>query len=1358
MTAKSTMSAAVLLIASIALCPAPAAAEIKPAPVVKKVDIDKPFKHVYAGNKITVTMQAEAPNGISKAYVYLMTRKGVIMGDFRLTPTDEPGQLRGEFVVPAVRPGTDEPLPKDGYRALLSCYDDGEGNRIEHYDISVGGIYFNPDPSIGVVLKAGIASNPGAKGQALVIIENPTTTDQELELGAWVYDHFQNTVVAQEPKVQTFAPGKHEQKITFAAEDAKRFRAEVKWRVAQNDWQTLLQYANVDYLASGPRKERRIEGGKWQILVPAEAPATEPVYPPKGDWADTTYQLKPQWSRESNWTWFRQEVEPAGWLDGKRLQLRFGQADHRCVVYVNGQKVGGHFGEATPFAFDVTKQWRLDKPNVIEVAVGNYSTISFDPDKEDVVMFNLLTPMALPTPGIYQEVELVSLATTFIDDVFVMPSVKDGRLAVRTWLRNAGDTEATTVLSHAVEDGGENVLNLPDTTVTLAPGETRMIEQAGKWSDPTLWWPHAPYLYRLRTRLAGGGSKPLDELSTRFGFREITLDGPNVLMNGRIFRPQSLSISGSYLTQLVPDHEILDFWITRRKFNREQPILMRTHVRIQPRWLAEICDETGICIENEGQFNSNVFYRMDLPVFWKNAAQMLSEFVKRDRNYPSVVMWSTANEPLHAAGATTLITRDALAQELKKLAQVVKQLDPTRPVVEEGGADFDGTWEMLDLHYPRCWNNHVDWPNSAFWFKPGEMTANEGGQAPVVLWKGDKPASIGEEGIYFGTRQPHDSAVYLGDIVYGETGGYSTSELCHQFDDRVMADYIAGYRYGLVWRVSCDLGGSGGPHCDAAELRIRTFIWPRNRLFLEGVDVCREVTVFHDVLKEDRMRLELKVIAFVSRGMVDEDMIVDDKIELNLAAGQIERVPVNFKTLAVEVPTKLLLKVRLIDAATNETVFEQEQEGAVYPANPLQVPANAAIGLYDPAGATTSKLAELGIAKIKPVEALTGESLAGLQAIIIGEDSKAPAKDAAQALSDFVEAGGKAILLNTRWTPFRKLRPGPKSLEHTYCFVRAHDHPLMAGVHDQLLRLWSDDHVVSRGALAKSKGIGLNFMPIVDAGAPAGGGLAYAPVAEIIKGQGSYVVCQLRAVELADSVPGARMFLQNLLNYAAAPAYRKVKPAGVLLAEDSPEHKLLGELKAVVSDVADLNEFGTIIVDAHGVDGKAEQLRAFAESGGIVLVKGLTTDTQDKFAVLFKTPLELIADDQTRRPIQTRRDSITAGISNEELYWERRKGRFSWKAEEQIGLPVCNTLIKPAPALIDLYRTEPMDNHSKPAESRGASLVKIPVGSGWIVVDQTRWEAAWEKDPGGWGGTVAFATGLKRYVSYLLTNLGVQQH
>ena len=95
----------------------PVAAEvIKPPPTVKEVDLDRPFNQVYAGNKVVVTMQAEAPNGISKGYMRIVTQNGISMLEgLELTATDKPGQVRGEFTVPAVQSGSDKPLPKGSY-------------------------------------------------------------------------------------------------------------------------------------------------------------------------------------------------------------------------------------------------------------------------------------------------------------------------------------------------------------------------------------------------------------------------------------------------------------------------------------------------------------------------------------------------------------------------------------------------------------------------------------------------------------------------------------------------------------------------------------------------------------------------------------------------------------------------------------------------------------------------------------------------------------------------------------------------------------------------------------------------------------------------------------------------------------------------------------------------------------------------------------------------------------------------------------------------------------------------------------------------------------------------------------------
>jgi len=1333
------------------------------------LDIQTPFRHVYPGNKVTLTMRAEAPAGVSMvnlrfhASPYVGGKNELMRPSVQLTDTDGSGELIGSFIAPTLQHESDKPLPKGRYRISLAHHKNAEGEVISHPYIVASEIYFDPNPVVSAAVKPEIGDGPDAEGKISLVVENPTDKAQDVAIELEVRDHFQK-LVASESQTSALPSGKHTRDFAFPADDSKRFRADVRYRVGRSQWQTTTKYMDVQFLSYGPRRVRRIESGKWQKLVPEVAPPSTPAYPPTGEWVDSSFPLRPNWSKTSHWTWFRQEIEPRDWLTGQRIELEFGQADFHCYVYLNGQKLGRHMGSATAFSFDVTDQWQADQANTLEVAVGSFVSTHADPAGGD--RYNCLTPGVSSKHsmlGIWERIALVSYADTFIDDVFVMPSVKDKTLKVRTWLTNRSGQPVTVTLSSKVEDAGNPVLSIADQAVELAAGETRMVEQAQSWPDPILWWPGKPHLYRLRTQLVKAESKPVDELSIRFGFREISMDGMNVLFNGQIYRPLSFSMGSGAAARMQPDATYLPTWLKRKYVTIEQAPLMRTHQSPNARWVTEICDEVGVCLEIESQFNSVVSNAMHEPRFWRNAEQHEKEMILRDRNSPSVVLWSMSNEVLHASGASKT-PRDQNATNLKKLGLFMKQIDPTRPIVEEGGADLDGTWEMLDMHYPRKWFNHVDFPNYCNWLKVGGMTAT-GAQAPVVRWNGDKPVSIGEEGNYAQSRAPHDMATYAGDAVYGEPGGYGVSDLCSAVDDMALAGLIEGARKSGVWRIAADLGGSGGgPLAKGAQKRVRTFIDPKNDHFIGGTTVDRTITVFHDVLQTSALRLSWKVVGFIpdiEHNYIDERILAEEDTYVDLAPGQVVRHSLQFEIPQVAGPARLLLTVDLANEDTGTIEHAQSLELWAYPATPFALPDGARAGLYDPAGRTAAALGDL---PIKHIKQLTVEALAGLNGLLIGEQIDKAPDDVKQVIADFVDGGGKLIVLMQRgqtalnWVPVPQLQR-KRGIRHTYTFVRAPGHPILAGVDDRLLRLWSDDHIVSCDALAKHSGH--NFLPLIDAGATRGHGLAYTPLVEIVRPKGSYVLCQLRLSELAESHPAARLILQNLLNYAALPPYRNVAPAGLLLAADSVHRRLLDDLGVSTTDITadtDWTRLRTIIVDAHGAAGNGKRLRAFAEAGGTVLVKGLSDQTQQQFDGLFDAPLELIPDTSTWRPVKAQNDPLLAGISNEELYWERRKSRFSWKPGDQIGSPVYDSLIRPNPSLVDLYRTEPIDPLRKALASRGAGLVKIPVGKGFVVVDQVPWDQAFEEQPKGYGGRVTFATGLKRYVSYLLTNLGVQQH
>ena len=1346
----------------------PVAAGPGEAPALSGFQVHAPFRQVSPGHAVTIALDATHAAGVRELYLrcagshYEHMHGELVEGRIVLHPTGAGDRFEGSLVMPAVDADTGDPLPAGRYRISLTSFLDGSGTNVWHPYVLLGHINVDPAPhaSAGVALE--MPAGDGTDGRGSVAVENPTDGPRTIELELSVLDHFQRPVLTGR-RALTAAVGTERWPFTFPAVDAKRFRADLRFRVGDGPWQTRVCYADAERVASGPRRLLRLESGPWQRLVPADAPQSAPTHPPAGAWEDTTFPLRPAWSATSHWTWFRQTVEPEAWLEAERVALRLGQADYQCHVYVNGVHAGVNVGASTPFTLDVSAAWRRGAANVLALAVGDITTVFADPTRDEMV--NCLTPAVSSRQnqlGIWEHVSLAGHAATFIEDVFVMPAVEPRVLRVRTTLHNSADGAVEARLGHVVEDRGRAVLTCADEAVTLGPGETRTLEARRPWPDARLWWPHDPCLYRLRTRLRDEAERPLDERSTRFGFRELTLDGPDVRLNGRVFRPLSKSMTGVPATH-VPDRGSLAYWLGRAGPDPGLAVLLRTHQSPHPRWQIEIADEIGACIELESQFNSVVVNATHEPRFWSNAAHHLRACVRRDRNSPSVVLWSIANEVLHASGATRVSTRDELAARMKALAAEVKRLDPTRPVVEEGGADFDGTGEMLDLHYPRMWYNHVDFPNAAFWLKPGARTANEGGQAPIVTWHGDKPLSIGESGDYFQTRPPHDMATYAGDRVYGEPGGYGASQTCGAIDAALNAGYIEGYRTNGAWRIACDLGGSGGAGIAAALRRIRLFVWPKDDHFFAGDRIERRLRVFHDVLSPSGLKLTWRAVALVAdreHNLIDEREAAAGEVALVLAPGARAEEAIAFTAPSLERPAKLQLQLALEGADDGAAVFRDTVAGWVHPRVALRAPAGGRVAMYDPSGRTAAALAGLGITLLDELGAAALEPYAGL---VIGEDVGVAAPQHGPMLERFVAEGGTVVMLRQRGRDgIDRLPPDSATRDvgivHTHAFVRAPGHPAVAGLDDGQLRLWSVDHVVAIDTWRKRAGA--NFVALIDAGAPRGGGLAHAPLAEMRRGRGRYLLCQMALVANHRRHPGAARLLQNLLDVAAGGPLEPLGPAATFLGtgEGAPSarRRLLDALGVTVRE-REPGGVSVAIVDAEGLGDDAARLRRFAEAGATVLVKGLSPDNVERFAPLLGVTPTLVPDARTRRPVQSRRDPLLWGISDEALYWERRKGRFAWKAEEQVGIAVYAALLEPGPGVVDLYRTEPRDHEGKAVDSRGAGLAVLAAGRGRVVVDQVRWAAACEEQPGGWGGRVSFAEGLRRYVSCLLTNLGVEQ-
>ena len=330
---------------------------------------------------------------------------------------------------------------------------------------------------------------------------------------------------------------------------------------------------------------------------------------------------------------------------GQRQFLRFGAANYKTVVYLNGEPVGRHEGGFTPFAFEVTKLLR-EGENQVTVGVDSQAT-----------------PATVPPPvtdwenygGITRPVRLISTAGTYVDDAWVRLT-RDGQLAVDAHLDGA--------------QAAHNAIRLRIAELGLdAAGTT---DAQGNWHATlaapralSRWSPQSPKLYDVAID-AGE-----DHWRDRIGFRTVEVRGADILLNGQPIFLRGISLHEEEIGP-NPTRDITPA-AARALLAEVKDGLHGNYVRLahypHSEVMTRMADEMGLLVWSE------------VPVYWlvawsnpdtlAAARRMLAENILRDRNRASIAIWSVANEtPLSEARNVFLRT----------LVSDVRQLDDTRLV------------------------------------------------------------------------------------------------------------------------------------------------------------------------------------------------------------------------------------------------------------------------------------------------------------------------------------------------------------------------------------------------------------------------------------------------------------------------------------------------------------------------------------------------------------------------------------------------------------------------------------------------------------------------------------------------------
>ncbi|XP_029374550.1 beta-glucuronidase isoform X1 [Echeneis naucrates] len=409
------------------------------------------------------------------------------------------------------------------------------------------------------------------------------------------------------------------------------------------------------------------------------------------------------------WVWYEREVVlPARWLadETTRVVLRVGSAHYYAMGWVNGVKVLEHNGGHLPFEAEISRIIRKDPTMPCRITIAVNNTLSLEtlppgiikymddrtqyPDGYFVqsIFFDFFN-----YAGIHRPVLLYTTPKAYVNDITVVTDFLDDIGFVKYTISVKGAVTANMKVS-LMDKSGKSVACSNEQTGVL------------KVANVQLWWPYLMhdnpgYLYSLEVRLMAADERATHEdvYTLPVGIRTVKVTSTQFLINNKPFyfhgvnKHEDSDIRGKGLDWplVVKDFNLLK-WLGANSF--------RTSHYPYAEEILQMCDRHGIVVIDECP---GVGIK-DIRSFGNNSLghhlDVMDELVRRDKNHPSVVMWSVANEPAAEMPPAEFY--------FKILIRHTKGLDPTRPVTYITASNFarDKGAPYVDV---LCVNSYFSW-------------------------------------------------------------------------------------------------------------------------------------------------------------------------------------------------------------------------------------------------------------------------------------------------------------------------------------------------------------------------------------------------------------------------------------------------------------------------------------------------------------------------------------------------------------------------------------------------------------------------------------------------------------------------
>jgi len=398
--------------------------------------------------------------------------------------------------------------------------------------------------------------------------------------------------------------------------------------------------------------------------------------------------------------WYRKTFVVPDYERGRRVLIYFGGIYNNSEVWINGHYLGKRPNGYISFQYDLSPYLEFGGSNLLAVKVDH----------------SLFADSRWYTgSGIYRDVRLISTEPVHIKQWGVYCRISDvtssnARMAADVLLINESENEVKVRITNTLMSGDKVVGKAAD-RITLKAKSEQMVTQLFNVSEPELWDTDSPHLYNLETELTG--RELLDNYTTKIGFRDISFNADKGFsLNGKSMKLKGICMhhDAGTLGSAVPAEEIA----RRLDILKEMGCnaIRTSHNPFSAEFL-DLCDEKGFLVIDEA------FDEWELPKkkwlagwnvgtpgkegysvnFREWAKRDLSDFVMRDRNHPSVIMWSIGNEVDYPNDPYThpvlnteanpqtwakydenLPDASRLGEVARELVAVIKALDRSRPV------------------------------------------------------------------------------------------------------------------------------------------------------------------------------------------------------------------------------------------------------------------------------------------------------------------------------------------------------------------------------------------------------------------------------------------------------------------------------------------------------------------------------------------------------------------------------------------------------------------------------------------------------------------------------------------------------